>query len=199
MNIDSKLNVLAAEENEAPAPYSMQQATSNVAPDSKLQIDEPKENGLLDLSRHPHAATDVTVYPRLPANALKSNVSQALPKYDLMGAPKQEQATQGLIPANNFSQLSREDLYKPHSNALLSHCTTISLDDNIDDMASKAYKCDECGLLFGSTFDLQRHIRNWCPECEDTDSDSDRVSQDDEAGFIEMGNEVREEQFLDFK
>lgn len=36
--------------------------------------------------------------------------------------------------------------------------------------------CDDCGLVFDSTHDLQRHIKRWCPE---NDNRKRQLSLDD--------------------
>ena len=36
-----------------------------------------------------------------------------------------------------------------------------------DNMADNSHACDDCGLLFENVHDLQRHVKNWCPEKED--------------------------------
>ena len=43
----------------------------------------------------------------------------------------------------------------------------------------KMSSCDDCGIMFDNTHDLQRHVKNWCPENrkrerEDDDYDSDQ-------------------------
>jgi len=55
-------------------------------------------------------------------------------------------------------------------------------------MENKGHVCDDCGLLFDTTHDVQRHVKQWCPEndhgnkrkSEDTnDLDSKRLRQQD--------------------
>ena len=43
----------------------------------------------------------------------------------------------------------------------------------------KMSSCDDCGIMFDNTHDLQRHVKNWCPENrkrkrEDDDDDFDQ-------------------------
>ena len=57
--------------------------------------------------------------------------------------------------------------------------------------------CDECGVLFETISDLQRHVREWChegplskmPRLEIEDSEE----ENGDSAFIEMANEVKEE------
>ena len=42
---------------------------------------------------------------------------------------------------------------------------------NTDDMADKNHSCDDCGLVFDTTHDVQRHVKSgWCPENIDRSS-----------------------------
>ncbi|WAQ96109.1 hypothetical protein MAR_028799 [Mya arenaria] len=46
---------------------------------------------------------------------------------------------------------------------------TVHIDDQGEAMAEKGQPCDDCGLLFDSAHDVQRHVkRGWCPEPRET-------------------------------
>ncbi|WAR17793.1 hypothetical protein MAR_032387 [Mya arenaria] len=46
---------------------------------------------------------------------------------------------------------------------------TVHIDDQGEAMAEKGQPCDDCGLLFDSAHDVQRHVkRGWCPETRET-------------------------------
>ena len=54
--------------------------------------------------------------------------------------------------------------------------------------------CSECGTLFSSSYDLQRHARKGCPmEQSDNYTSEDDNDEDDDDGFIPLVNEVWEE------
>ena len=69
--------------------------------------------------------------------------------------------------------------------------------------------CVECGTMFASSYDLQRHIKNGCPMEEDTDENdtmsddendtmSDVNKEDDDEGFTSLVDEVWEENKTQF-
>lgn len=56
--------------------------------------------------------------------------------------------------------------------------------------------CAECGTMFASSYDLQRHIKNGCPMDENSDENdtmSDVNDEDDDRGLTSLINEVWEE------
>ena len=53
--------------------------------------------------------------------------------------------------------------------------------------------CSECGVMFVSSYDLQRHAENGCPMEMDTDDDKISNISDDEGAFVSLLNEVWEE------
>ena len=65
-----------------------------------------------------------------------------------------------------------EDSIKDQNCSSLGHSSvgvqTNHIGENLEQevtMAEKAQACDDCGLLFDSTHDVQRHVkRGWCPE-----------------------------------
>lgn len=79
--------------------------------------------------------------------------------------------------------------------------------DNNDNNMDKANACDDCGLLFDSIHDVQRHVKNWCQENgrnnkrkSDSESEPDlkrmRVQDsdeedDNEEGFINLWKTVK--------
>ncbi|WAR24132.1 YMD3-like protein [Mya arenaria] len=73
----------------------------------------------------------------------------------------------------NREQGSRETVIKENDMSKLHHSTvgvqTVHIDDQEETMAEKAKPCDDCGLLFDSIHDVQRHVKSgWCPETRET-------------------------------
>ena len=61
------------------------------------------------------------------------------------------------------------------------------------DMRYMYPSCSECGVMFVSSYDLQRHAENGCPMEMDTDDDKMSNISDDEGAFVSLVNEVWEE------
>ncbi|WAR02810.1 YMD3-like protein, partial [Mya arenaria] len=64
-------------------------------------------------------------------------------------------------------------IIKENDMSKLHHSTvgvqTVHIDDKEEAMAEKGQACDDCGLLFDSAHDVQRHVkRGWCPETRET-------------------------------
>lgn len=58
--------------------------------------------------------------------------------------------------------------------------------DQEDIMADKGQACDDCGLLFDSTHDVQRHIkRGWCPENNDNLPSKKRKIDEESSEHVE--------------
>lgn len=53
--------------------------------------------------------------------------------------------------------------------------------------------CVDCGLLFASPVDLQRHTKHGCPEDDEPPGKRPRYDSDDDSGFDELINRVYEE------
>lgn len=84
---------------------------------------------------------------------------------------------------------------------------TVHIDENSElenTMTDKTQACDDCGLLFDSTPDVQRHLkRGWCPENSDppakriktanfTEPDSDHEDNtEDNEGFLLLWKRVK--------
>lgn len=65
------------------------------------------------------------------------------------------------------------------------HCSvgvqTVHIDEEQENtMADKAQACDDCGLLFDSTHDVQRHVkRGWCPENNEHTAKRAKMEEDE--------------------
>ena len=67
-------------------------------------------------------------------------------------------------------------------------------------MADKMNSCDDCGLLFDTSHDVQRHVkRGWCtegheltPKRQKVDTDKVEESLDDNDGFLNLWQKARE-------
>jgi hypothetical protein len=104
----------------------------------------------------------------------------------------------------------------PHFNSVTTKEPTVSQDlrsypwPSKHNNTEKAYPtCVECGTMFASLYDLQRHIKNGCPMEEDTDendtmsddendTNSDANKEDDDEGFTSLVNEVWKENQAQF-
>ncbi|KAK3108257.1 hypothetical protein FSP39_004278 [Pinctada imbricata] len=59
--------------------------------------------------------------------------------------------------------------------------------------------CSDCGIMFGTTYDLQRHIKNGCPMNEDDDSNDKDIDmdydeqEDNDEGYDFLVNDVWDE------
>ncbi|WAR23034.1 hypothetical protein MAR_036703 [Mya arenaria] len=80
---------------------------------------------------------------------------------------------------NKLSQLTNrvperlDAIIKENDMSKLHHSTvgvqTVHIDDQEEAMAEKGQACDDCGLLFDSAHNVQRHVtRGWCPETRET-------------------------------
>jgi hypothetical protein len=61
--------------------------------------------------------------------------------------------------------------------------------------------CTDCGTMYASSYDLQRHVKNGCPmeeNADDNDSMSEASDKYDDKGFTPLINAVREENQLQF-
>ncbi|WAR11149.1 LOW QUALITY PROTEIN: hypothetical protein MAR_036225 [Mya arenaria] len=53
--------------------------------------------------------------------------------------------------------------------------------DNKNTMAEKGQNCDDCGALFDTTHDVQRHVKSgWCPESREPPAKRPRTEEDSE-------------------
>ncbi|WAR05103.1 LOW QUALITY PROTEIN: hypothetical protein MAR_020472 [Mya arenaria] len=53
--------------------------------------------------------------------------------------------------------------------------------DNENTMAEKGQNCDDCGALFDTTHDVQRHVKSgWCPESREPPAKRPRTEEDSE-------------------
>jgi hypothetical protein len=62
------------------------------------------------------------------------------------------------------------------------------------EIEEKYPSCVDCGTMFASSYDLQRHTKNGCSmDLEDDDAKSDVSKEDDDSGFTLLINQVLEE------
>ncbi|KAK3106066.1 hypothetical protein FSP39_011921 [Pinctada imbricata] len=72
-----------------------------------------------------------------------------------------------------------------------------------ESMKKEHPSCSDCGIMFGTHYDLQRHIKKGCPMDEDSIEDSDEndmqhEESDNEDGFSFLVNEVWDENSAQF-
>ena len=62
--------------------------------------------------------------------------------------------------------------------------------------------CSDCGTMFATSYDLQRHTKNGCPmdenkeedhDQDESDNDNDEYEEDDDNGYNFLVNEVLDE------
>lgn len=87
---------------------------------------------------------------------------------------------------------TQEYYYPPSSNSWATPLDTRNVQTR--EIDEKYPSCSECGTLFASTYDLQRHTKNGCPmEEEEDDAKSEVSEEDDDSGFTLLVNQVLEE------
>lgn len=87
---------------------------------------------------------------------------------------------------------TQEYYYPPSSNSWATPLDTRNVQTR--EIDEKYPSCSECGTMFASTYDLQRHTKNGCPmEEEEDDAKSEVSEEDDDSGFTLLVNQVLEE------
>ncbi|KAL4230598.1 hypothetical protein ACF0H5_010975 [Mactra antiquata] len=83
------------------------------------------------------------------------------------------------------------------------------LGNNSEEIMDKGQACDDCGQLFDTVHDVQRHVKNgWCPELmgqkkrnyeELSDSEQEEDTVEDNEGFVQLWKRARESNDQNFE
>ena len=63
-------------------------------------------------------------------------------------------------------------------------------------MENEMISCDDCGVMFADSYDLQRHVKRKCPESEDSPSPSKKQKMESESDvkasdtFVDFSNDA---------
>ncbi|XP_045201506.2 uncharacterized protein LOC123555043 [Mercenaria mercenaria] len=95
-------------------------------------------------------------------------------KYDLMWIDRRSTNNESLSELTNQMTEPDQNCIKGEQQSVLNHLSvgiqTVDIaGNNCEIMAENTNACDDCGLLFDSSHDVQRHVkRGWCAENNDT-------------------------------
>ncbi|XP_045168554.2 uncharacterized protein LOC123531554 [Mercenaria mercenaria] len=119
-------------------------------------------------------------------------------KYDLMWIDRKSTNNESLTELTNQITESDRNCIKGEQQSDLNHLSvgsqTVDIAGyNCEIMAENTNACGDCGLLFDSSHDVQRHVkRGWCAENNDTTQPKKRKIDDSSDG--EMEDNVEENQ-----
>ena len=103
-------------------------------------------------------------------------------------------------PEKHLSHYQRNAMENPHN--LKTYTWPSQLDTGNTHSDEKYPSCAECGAMYVSSYDLQRHVKKGCPMEENSDENdamSDVSDEDDDGGFSSLVNEVLEENQSQFE